>query len=173
MTRVLYPGSFDPVHNGHLDVVNTASMLFDDVVVAAMRNPGKGEPLFSFEEREALLKESFVHLPNVTTVLFSELVVDLAKAVEADFIMKGLRQVSDFESELLMAQTNKEISGVETLFLPTNPSHGFISSRFIREIARFGGNTATMVPAHVEAQLQARFGAGKKTSQAAAAVGGE
>lgn len=157
MTRVLYPGSFDPVHVGHLDVVETAAKLFDEVVVAAMRNPGKGEPLFSFEERQELLEESFAHLPNVRSVLFSELVVDLARSLEADFILKGLRQVSDFESELLMAQTNKEISGVETLFLPTNPSHGFISSRFIREIARFGGNTSTMVPAFVEARLKARF----------------
>lgn len=157
MTRVLYPGSFDPVHVGHLDVVETAASLFDEVVVAAMRNPGKGEPLFSFEERQQMLKECFAHLPNVSSVLFSELVVDLAQSIEADFILKGLRQVSDFESELLMAQTNKEISGVETLFLPTNPAHGFISSRFIREIARFGGNTATMVPDLVEARLKARF----------------
>lgn len=158
MTRVLYPGSFDPVHVGHLDVVETAASLFDDVVVAAMRNPGKGEPLFTFEERQEMLEESFAHLDNVRSVLFSELVVDLAQSLEADFILKGLRQVSDFESELLMAQTNKEISGVETLFLPTNPAHGFISSRFIREIARFSGNTSTMVPALVETRLKAKFG---------------
>lgn len=157
MTRVLYPGSFDPVHHGHIDVIETASRLFDDVVVAAMRNPGKGEPLFSFDEREEMLNESFSHLSNVRAVMFSELVVDLAQALEVDFILKGLRQVSDFESELLMAQTNKEISGVETLFLPTAPGHSFISSRFIREIARFGGDVSTMIPGVVQRRIEAKF----------------
>ena len=157
MTRVLYPGSFDPVHNGHIDVVETASRLFDDVVVAAMRNPGKGAPLFEFEEREMLLNESFSHLSNVRTVMFAELVVDLAASLEADFIIKGLRQVSDFESELLMAQTNKEISGVDTLFLPTDPAHSFVASKYIREIARFGGRVDTMVPACVLRELNTKF----------------
>ncbi len=156
--RVLYPGSFDPVHNGHLDVVETAARLFDEVVVAAMRNPGKSAPLFDFEEREMLLNEVFAHLPNVRTVMFSGLVVDLALSAEADFILKGLRQVSDFESELLMAQTNKEVSGVDTLFLPTDPAKSFISSKYIREIARFGGRVDTMVPDQVASALLDKFG---------------
>lgn len=156
--RVLYPGSFDPVHNGHIDVVETAARLFDEVVVAAMRNPGKAAPLFDFEERESLLNEVFSHLPGVRTVLFSGLVVDLAQSLEVDFILKGLRQVSDFESELLMAQTNKAVSGIETLFLPTDPSNSFISSKYIREIARFGGKVDTMVPPVVLARLHTKFG---------------
>ena len=159
MTTVLYPGSFDPVHLGHLDVVQTASKLFDEVIVAAMRNPGKGAPLFDFDERERLLKETFAHLPNVRTVMFAELVVTLAERENVNFILKGLRQVSDFESELLMAQTNKEISGIDTLFLPTDPAHSFISSKFIREIARFDRSVTTMVPTVVAAALTARFGA--------------
>lgn len=157
MTRVLYPGSFDPVHNGHLDVVETASRLFDEVIVAAMRNPGKGAPMFDFDAREQLLKESFAHLPNVRTVMFAELVVTLAEREEVDFILKGLRQVSDFESELLMAQTNKEISGIDTLFLPTDPAHSFISSKFIREIAKFDRSVESMVPPVVAQALNTRF----------------
>ncbi|RMH82392.1 MAG: pantetheine-phosphate adenylyltransferase, partial [Actinomyces sp.] len=114
MTRVLYPGSFDPVHNGHLEIIETASCLFDEVVVAAMRNPQKGEPLFELGEREAMLRESVAHLENVSVTMFSSLVVDLARELDADFIVKGLRAVSDFESELQMAQMNLAISGVQT-----------------------------------------------------------
>ena len=106
MTRVLYPGSFDPVHNGHVELVETAAKLFDEVVVAAMRNPGKGEPFFTFDERHDMLIECFAHLENVRTTMFAELVVDLARREGVDFIVKGLRVVSDFESELQMAQTN-------------------------------------------------------------------
>ncbi|HEY6534081.1 MAG TPA: pantetheine-phosphate adenylyltransferase, partial [Acidimicrobiales bacterium] len=91
MTRVLYPGSFDPIHNGHLEIIETAARLFDDVVVAAMRNPQKGQPLFSLDERREMLEESVAHLDNVTVTMFSSLVVDLARDIEADFIVKGLR----------------------------------------------------------------------------------
>ena len=157
MTRVLYPGSFDPVHKGHLDVVETASRLFDEVVVAAMRNPGKGAPMFELDEREQLLNDTFAHLPNVRTVMFGGLVVTLAESESVDFILKGLRQVSDFESELLMAQTNKEISGIDTLFLPTDPAHSFISSKYIREIAKFDRSVESMVPSVVANALATKF----------------
>ncbi len=146
MTTVLYPGSFDPVHNGHVEIVETAAGLFDKVIVAAMRNPSKGEPLLRLEEREAVLKETFAHLDNVTITMFSSLVVDLAQELEADFIVKGLRAVSDFESELQMAQMNKAISGVQTLFIPSASSRSFLASRLIREISRFGGNVSSMIP---------------------------
>ena len=96
MTRVLYPGSFDPVHNGHIEIITTASELFDEVVVAAMRNPQKGGGSFSLDEREEMIQESVGHLGNVSITMFSSLVVDLAKEIEADFIIKGLRAVSDF-----------------------------------------------------------------------------
>ena len=146
MTTVLYPGSFDPVHNGHVEIVETAAGLFDQVIVAAMWNPSKGDPLLALEERERVLRETFEHLDNVTITMFSSLVVDLAQELEADFIVKGLRAVSDFETELQMAQMNKAISGVQTLFIPSASTHSFLASRLIREISRFGGDVSTMIP---------------------------
>lgn len=157
MTVVLYPGSFDPIHNGHVEIVETAARLFDKVVVAAVRNPQKGTPLFSLEDRQELIEESFGHLDNVEVTLFSSLVVDLARQVGAHFIVKGLRAVSDFESELQMAQMNRSISGVDTLFIPTTSSHSFLASKLIREIARFGGNVDSMVPACVANRLKERY----------------
>ncbi len=158
MAVVLYPGSFDPVHNGHLEIVETAARLFDEVVVAAMRNPQKGEPLFSLAEREEMITEVFSHLDNVRVTMFSSLVVDLAKDVDADFIVKGLRAVSDFESELQMAQMNHAISGVDTLFIPSASEHSFLASRLIREIARFGGDITSMVPPVVSERMKGRWG---------------
>jgi pantetheine-phosphate adenylyltransferase len=161
---VLYPGSFDPVHNGHLEIVETAARLFDEVVVAAMRNPQKGEPLFSLEEREEMISEVFAHLDNVRVTMFSSLVVDLAREVGADFIVKGLRAVSDFESELQMAQMNHAISGVDTLFIPSASEHSFLASRLIREIARFGGDITSMVPPAVVKRLEHKLD-GKLTNE--------
>jgi pantetheine-phosphate adenylyltransferase len=158
VTVVLYPGSFDPIHNGHVEIVETASRLFDRVVVAAMRNPSKGEPLFSLENRQDLIEASLAHLDNVEVTMFSTLVVDLARQVGAHFIVKGLRAVSDFESELQMAQMNRSISGVDTLFIPSASGNSFLASRLIREIARFGGDVSNMVPAPVAALLAERFG---------------
>ncbi len=147
MTAVLYPGSFDPVHNGHVEIVETAAQLFDRVIVAAMRNPSKTNALLSLEDRETVLRETFAHLDNVEITAFSSLVVDLAQELEADFIVKGLRAVSDFETELQMAQMNQAISGVHTLFLPSASERSFLASRLIREISRFGGDVSSMVPA--------------------------
>jgi pantetheine-phosphate adenylyltransferase len=158
VTVVLYPGSFDPIHNGHVEIVETAARLFDRVVVAAMRNPSKGEPLFNLEERQTLIEESLAHLENVEVTMFSSLVVDLAHEVGAHFIVKGLRAVSDFESELQMAQMNRSLSGVDTLFIPSASKNSFLASRLIREVARFGGNVDTMVPHPVARRLKERYG---------------
>ena len=157
MTVVLYPGSFDPIHNGHVEIVETASRLFDRVVVAAMRNPQKGEPLFSLDQRQELIEDSLAHLDNVDVTMFSSLVVDLAREVGAHFIVKGLRAVSDFESELQQSQMNLAISGVHTLFLPSATEHSFVASKWIREIARFGGDITSMVPPPVATRLAATF----------------
>jgi len=158
VTTVLYPGSFDPIHNGHVEIVETAAKLFDRVVVAAMRNPQKGEPLFSLQERQELIEKSLAHLGNVEVTMFSTLVVDLARDVGANFIVKGLRAVSDFESELQMAQMNRSISGLDTLFIPSASKSSFLASKLIREVARFGGDVRPMVPAPVADCLQERFG---------------
>ena len=162
MVMAMYPGSFDPVHNGHLDVISAASALFDSVVVAAMRNPSKSVPLFSDDERVAMIVESTSHLANVSVVQFGELVVDLAQRLGADVIVKGLRSQSDFESELRMAHMNHSVSGVETVFVPPRTEHLFVASNYIREITRFGGDCSHLVPPAVAERL------GQRTAQEAA-----
>ncbi|HVC70382.1 MAG TPA: pantetheine-phosphate adenylyltransferase [Acidimicrobiales bacterium] len=157
MTVALIPGSFDPFHNGHLEVVERAGRLFDDVVVATLRNPQKAEPLFSLVEREEMLKEALAHLPNVRIVSVAKLVVDVAHDVGASAIVKGLRAVSDFENELQMAQMNRQLSGIETLFIPTTSTSAFVASRLLREVARYGGDVSAFVPKAVALRLQEKF----------------
>ncbi|MGH9293053.1 MAG: pantetheine-phosphate adenylyltransferase [Acidimicrobiales bacterium] len=155
MNIALFPGSFDPFHNGHLEVVERASALFEEVVVALLRNPQKAEPLFDGAEREVMISESTAHLPNVRVVAMSTLVVDLAREIGANVIVRGLRAVSDFEAELQMAQMNRHLSGIETLFLPTGSQHAYIASRLIREVARYGGDVSALVPEPVHRRLKA------------------
>ena len=154
------PGSFDPFHNGHLEVVSRAARIFDSVVVAAMRNPGK-EPLFSLHERQEMIEESVAHLPNVSVVLNTkaQLMVDLARDIGADVIVKGLRVASDFEFELQMAQMNEAISGIQTVFVPCASSQSFLSSSLIRDIARLGSaaRVEEMVPDAVARRLKEKF----------------
>ncbi|MGI8662013.1 MAG: pantetheine-phosphate adenylyltransferase [Acidimicrobiales bacterium] len=153
MTTVLYPGSFDPFHNGHLELVETAAFLFDRVVIAAMRNPQKGDGLFSLTQRKEMMLETLDHLDNVEVLSFAKLVVDVAKDVGADFIIKGLRAPSDFESEMAQAQINLNVSGVHTIFLPSASANSFLASKYIRDIARFGGDVTSMVPPAVAKRL--------------------
>ncbi len=157
MRIALIPGSFDPVHNGHLEVIERAASLFDEVVVAALRNPQKSESLFDLDERRDMLEETVAHLANVRIVSVATLVVNVAEDVGASAIVKGLRAVSDFENELQMAQMNKQLSGVETLFIPTSSAYSFVASRLLREVARFGGDVAAFVPPPVAKRLQEKF----------------
>ncbi len=157
MTRVLYPGSFDPVHNGHIEIIETASTLFDEVVVAAMINTTK-DGVFELDDREEMITVSTEHLSNVSVKMFSGLVVDLAREIDADFIVKGLRAVSDFENELQMAQMNNAASGIHTLFIPSASRSSFLASKFIRDFARYGGNISGMVPEPVAIRLKERYG---------------
>ncbi len=159
MSVVLFPGSFDPFHNGHLEVVERAGRLFDEVVVATLRNPQKAEPLFSLEEREEMLHDSLAHLSNVRMVSVATLVVNVARDSGAKAIIRGLRAVSDFENELQMAQMNRQLSGIDTLFIPTSSTTSFVSSRLLREVARYGGDVSAFVPKAVAVRLEKMFGA--------------
>lgn len=155
MTRVLYPGSFDPIHNGHVEIISTAARLFDEVIVAAVDNPQKSGAFFALEERRELIDQCFEDRQNVSSVLHTGLVVELARTNACDFIIKGLRAVSDFESELQMAQLNHELSGIDTVFLPSTSSSSFIASKYVREIARLGGDVTSMVPVPVWRRMHA------------------
>jgi pantetheine-phosphate adenylyltransferase len=157
VVRVLYPGSFDPLHNGHLEVIEAASRIFDAVVVVVMVNPGKDSSMFPLDERTAMIEESVRHLGHVEVTSFKGLAVDAALAAGADAIVKGLRTVSDFDTEMTMAQTNLAVSGVPTVFLPSASASAFLASRYVREIAREGRDVSALVPTPVARRLKERF----------------
>ena len=159
MRTALCPGSFDPLHNGHIDIFETAARLYDRVVVATIRNPGKGEPLFTLDERKELIKEALGHLDNIEVVSMTKLTVDVARDVGADVIVKGLRDGTDFASEMQQAQMNKAISGIQTVFLPCGPESSFIAATLIRQIAMFGGadRLGSMVPENVAKRLNEKY----------------
>ena len=159
MRTALIPGSFDPFHNGHLEVVETASRLFDGVIVAAIRNTQKSRQLFDLEERREMIAESVAHLDNVKIESFASLVVDVARSLGADVLVKGLRVSTDFEYELQQAQMNKAISGIETVFMPCASTSSFIASSLVKDISRFGGadRVSSFVPEPVYRRLLAKF----------------
>ncbi len=152
MRRAVCPGSFDPVTNGHVDVIQRAAGLYDELVVAVLVNPGKAG-FFPVGERMDLLREAVADLPNVTVDSFEGLLVDYCRAHALPVIVKGLRAVSDFEYELQMAQMNRELAGIETLFVPTAPQVGHLSSSLVKQIATFGGDVSRLVPKAVNDRL--------------------
>ena len=164
MSTALCPGSFDPVTNGHLDIIERTARHFDDVIVAVIRNPQKSQSLFSLEERTEMLRDVTAHLPNVHIDYFKGLLVDFAKERGAEAIVKGLRAVSDFDYELQMAQMNQQLSGIDTFFVSTSPQYSFLSSSLVKEVARFGGDVSSMVPPVVAKRLAARYGEGGAAS---------
>jgi pantetheine-phosphate adenylyltransferase len=154
--RAVCPGSFDPITNGHLDIIARATRLYDEVYVAVMINQSK-KGLFTVEERIALIEEVTAEYGNVHVEAFHGLLVDFCKARDIPAIVKGLRAVSDFDYELQMAQMNNGLSGVETLFVPTNPTYSFLSSSLVKEVATWGGDVSHLVPPTVLTALTAKL----------------
>ncbi len=156
MRRVVCPGSFDPVTNGHIDIVSRASQLFDEVVVAVGVNKSK-KRLFSAEERIDMLTESCATFPNVRIDGFEGLLTDFCRQHDVQAIVKGLRAVSDFDYELQMAQMNSNLADIETVFVPTSPAYSFLASSLVKEVAMFGGDVSSLVPPHVLHRLTERL----------------
>ncbi len=149
----IYPGSFDPITFGHLDIIERGCKLFERVIVVVLKNPSK-TPLFSVQERKEQIRLSTAHLPNVTVDSFDGLAVTYAEKQQAGVLLRGLRVLSDFERELQMAHTNKTLSNqIETVFLATSNEYSFLSSSLVKEIAKFGGSVDHLVPPHVAIEI--------------------
>jgi len=162
--RVIYPGSFDPIHNGHLDVIAQAHELFGSVVVAVMHNPDKPSGRFTVDERVEFARRAVADLPDVRVEAHGGLAVQAAEREGADFIVKGVRSAADLEIEQQMAHNNYASAGIRTVYLPCRPDLGYISSRFVRELAQYGGRIDHLVPAEVAGALDRSNGADKDTT---------
>ncbi len=156
MKRVVCPGSFDPITFGHLDIIKRASSIFDEVVIAVLVNQTK-KTLFTVEERISMIQEVTKEYPNVSVDSWSGLLVDYCKQNDIPMIVKGLRAVTDFDYELQMSQINLQLQGVETLFMSTAPAHSFLSSSLVKEIASFGGDVSSYIPAVLLDRLKNRL----------------
>ncbi len=157
MTRVVCPGSFDPITNGHLDIIERASFLFDEVVVVVLVNESK-KGLFTTEQRIDMIRTATSELENVTLDSYAGLLVDYCAQNDVQAIVKGLRAVSDFDYELQMAQMNGNLTGIDTVFIPTSPEYTFIASSLVKEVAKHGGDVNGLVPKHVMNALDESFG---------------
>lgn len=157
MKKAIYPGSFDPVTNGHLDMIERSAKLVDELVVGVLNNSAKNS-LFSVDERVSMLKELTLYLPNVTIDSFDGLLVDYAKRIDASIIVRGLRAVTDFEYELQIAQTNHEVyPDIETIFLTTSLEYAYLSSTIVKEFASYGGDISRFVPKQFMGRIYAKY----------------
>lgn len=157
MLRAVYPGSFDPVTYGHLDIIRRSRSLADELIVGVLNNKAK-TPLFSVEERVKMLKEMTKNMPGVKVVPFEGLLIDFAKEMSAGIVVRGLRAVTDFEYELQMAQTNNKLSPeLETVFLTTSLKYSYLSSTVVKEVAAFGGDISQFVPETIERRIQEKI----------------
>src|SRR3954470_1133147 len=164
MRTAVYPGSFDPITNGHLDVVQRAAKLFDRVIVAVAKNESKN-PFFSMSQRQDLCAQSVSHLPNVSVDAFTGLLVEYVERMQGDAVVRGLRAVSDFEFEFQLALMNRKLNErVETIFMMPKDTYTFISSRLVKEIARLGGDVGSFVPKMVQEALANRLNSKKATT---------
>ena len=153
MLRAIYPGSFDPVTNGHIDIIKRAAAISDELIVGVLQNKAK-TPLFSVEERVIMLREVTKNLKNVKIIPFEGLLIDFAAQMDAKVIIRGLRAITDFEYELQMSQTNRKLNAdIETLFLTTSLEYSFLSSTTVKEVASFGGDISQFVPEFVAEQI--------------------
>jgi pantetheine-phosphate adenylyltransferase len=155
-SKAVYPGSFDPLTNGHLDVIRRSAAVFAHLTVAVVVNPQKREPLFDLEERKAMIAQCTVDLPNIDVMDFRGLLADFVREIGADVIIKGLRVVSDFESELSTALMNRSLSGVDTMFLMSDAKYSFVSSSLIKEVFFLGGDVSGYVPEPVLRTMNSR-----------------
>lgn len=161
MTRAIYPGSFDPVTFGHLDIIKRSANLFDELIVGVLNNTSKS-PLFSVEERVNMLKEATRDIPNIKVASFSGLLVDFVKETEAYVVVRGLRAITDFEYELQLAQTNHVLNpNVDTMFLTAKLEYLYLSSTIVREVAAFGGDISKFVPEEIAKKMYDKYGIAK------------
>ena len=165
MRRAICPGSFDPVTNGHLDIFERASQMFDEIVISVFHNPGKEKAMFSMEERVEMLRMATAHIPNARVTCFSGLLNEFCRQEKAPFIVRGLRAFSDFEYEFQMALTNKKLNNeLETIFLTTRADNMYLSSSIVKDIASFGGDISDFVPPQILEDIRERLYTGGKDS---------
>ena len=156
LVRAVFPGSFDPITNGHLDVIQRATKIFDELIVAVGDNPEK-EPLFTLDERVVMIRELVADMPHVTVEGYNELTVEFVKSKGAQVMIRGLRNLTDVQYEFQLALTNRSVAGIETVFIMTSEKYGFTTSTLIREIGRYGGDVSGLIPTAIYEKLKDRL----------------